>query len=98
MDDFLAELNERREELEGEVFEMLYTLSGDGSCLGLTGKTRPSKCPNFYTTMISGEVEFMPKKCNFFQTLKGPPPSADLRYGEEDIISPSTFIFATIKG
>ena len=29
---------------------------------------------------------------------KGHPPSADLRYGEEDSISPSTQIFAAIKG
>ena len=28
----------------------------------------------------------------------GHPPSADLRYGEEDSISYSTLIFATIKG
>ena len=27
---------------------------------------------------------------------KGHPPSADLRYGEEDIISPSTHIFAAL--
>ena len=26
------------------------------------------------------------------------PPSADLRYGEEDNISPSTLIFAALKG
>ena len=37
MDHFLAELNERREELEGEVFEMLYTLSGNWHYLGYTG-------------------------------------------------------------
>ena len=30
--------------------------------------------------------------------VKGHPPSADLRYGEEDSISPSTLIFATRKG
>ena len=30
--------------------------------------------------------------------LKGHPPSADLRYGEEDSISHSTLIFAEIKG
>ena len=29
---------------------------------------------------------------------KGSPPSTDLRYGEEDSISPSTLIFAAIKG
>ena len=29
---------------------------------------------------------------------KGDPPSTDLRYGEEDIITPSTLIFAAIKG
>ena len=29
---------------------------------------------------------------------KGHPPSADLRYGEVDSISPSTLIFAAIKG
>ena len=29
---------------------------------------------------------------------KGHPPSADLRYGEEDSISPSTLIVAAIKG
>ena len=29
---------------------------------------------------------------------KGHPPSADLRYGEEDSISPSTLIFAARKG
>ena len=29
---------------------------------------------------------------------KGQPPSADLRYGEEDNISPCTFIFAAIMG
>ena len=28
MDIFLEELNERRNELEGDIFEMLYTLSG----------------------------------------------------------------------
>ena len=28
---------------------------------------------------------------------KGHPPSADLRYGKEDIISPSTLIFAAIE-
>ena len=28
---------------------------------------------------------------------KGHPPSADLRYWEEDCISPSTFTFAAIK-
>ena len=29
---------------------------------------------------------------------KGHPPSVDLRYGEEDSISPSTLIFAASKG
>ena len=29
---------------------------------------------------------------------KGHPPSADLRYGEEDSISPSTLVLAAIKG
>ena len=29
---------------------------------------------------------------------KGRPPSADLRYEDEDIISPSTLIFAATKG
>ena len=29
---------------------------------------------------------------------KGHPPSADLRYGEEDRISPSTLIVAALKG
>ena len=29
---------------------------------------------------------------------KGHPPSADLRYGEEDSISPSTIVIAAIKG
>jgi hypothetical protein len=31
-------------------------------------------------------------------SIKGHLPSADLRYGEEDSISPSTQIFAAIKG
>ena len=31
-------------------------------------------------------------------SYKGHPPSADLRYGEEDSISPSTLICAAIKG
>ena len=35
------------------------------------------------------------KRVMFF---KGHPPSADLRYGEEDSISPSTLILAAIKG
>ena len=30
--------------------------------------------------------------------LKGHPPSADLRYGEEDSISPSKLVLAAIKG
>ena len=35
----------------------------------------------------------------YLSVLKGsPPPSADLRYGEEDINSPSTLIFVAIKG
>ena len=29
--------------------------------------------------------------------LKGHSPSADLKYGEEDIISPSTLVLASIK-
>ena len=29
MDTFLEELNEKRNELDGDVFEMLYTLSGE---------------------------------------------------------------------
>ena len=29
---------------------------------------------------------------------KGHPPSSDLRYGEEDSISPSTLVLAAIKG
>ena len=32
------------------------------------------------------------------QTFSGKPPSAELRYVEEDRISPSTLIFAAIKG
>ena len=32
------------------------------------------------------------------QFQKGHPPSADLRYGDEDTISPSTLIFAARKG
>ena len=33
----------------------------------------------------------------FYIFTKGHPPSADLRYGEEDSISPSTLIFAAIE-
>ena len=35
---------------------------------------------------------------NLFYAQQGHPPSADLRYGEEDSISLSTFILAAIKG
>ena len=37
---------------------------------------------------------------NFLQLrgTKGHPPSADLRCGEEDSISPSTLVLAAIKG
>ena len=34
---------------------------------------------------------------NCSTNIKGHPPSADLRYGEEDSISPSPLIFAAIK-
>ena len=32
------------------------------------------------------------------ESVKGHPPSSDLRYGEDDSISPSTLFFAAIKG
>ena len=38
------------------------------------------------------------KKCINTTLCKGHPPIVDLRYGEEDIISPSTLILAAIKG
>ena len=37
-------------------------------------------------------------KLIYTKTYKGNPPSADLRYGEENSISPSTLIIAAIKG
>ena len=33
-----------------------------------------------------------------YQEIKGHLPSADLRYGDEDSISPNTLIFASKKG
>ena len=38
------------------------------------------------------------KKNSLLNIIKGHPPSADLRYGEEDSISQSTRLFAAIKG
>ena len=38
------------------------------------------------------------KKYKELLSHKGYPPSVDLRYGEEDSISPSTLIFAATKG
>ena len=35
MDAFLEELNGRRNELDGDIFEMLYTLSGDQAVIYL---------------------------------------------------------------
>ena len=35
MDAFLEELNGRRNELDGDIFEMLYTLSGDPAVIYL---------------------------------------------------------------
>ena len=35
---------------------------------------------------------------NICDCFKGNPPSADLRYVEEDSISPSTLFFSAIKG
>ena len=42
---------------------------GKGGQVGL-GKTRPSKCPILYTTMIYGEKNLRQKERKFGQTLK----------------------------
>ena len=40
----------------------------------------------------------IPTLNRFNEKLKGHPPSADLRYGGKDNITPSTLVFATRKG
>ena len=47
-----------------------------------------------YTTTTTNTRDTTTKHTTKLITNKGHPPSADLRYGDEDAISPSTLIFA----
>ena len=51
---------------------------------------------NFQT--ITGSASALPNITFVCTPNKGHPLSADLRYGEDDSISPSTLFFAAIKG
>ena len=50
-------------------------------------------CLHFFQQKLSNKED----QWGGFQLLKGHPPSADLRYGEKDSISPSTQIFFTFS-
>ena len=50
------------------------------------------------TKLKNWNFEKTKKKLKLWQNWKGHPPSADLRYGDEDTISPSTLISAARKG
>ena len=65
MDEYIDGLID--EYLFGWVNELMIGLS---VTLILEPDTRPSKCHNFYTAMISGEKEFKPKSAYNFIKLK----------------------------
>ena len=57
-----------------------------------------SKGNRFFEDICSAKHVIQPNTFYIFFLYKGHPPSADLRYGDEDTISPSTLIFAARKG
>ena len=51
----------------------------------------------FFKCLLKFRAHALQLELNKLEYTKGHPPSADLRYGEEDSISPSTPIFAAIE-